>query len=416
MVLMSTTIRKNRPAPRPRATQVRKAQLKINADAAKAVRMGHPWVYRHAILNTSFSCTDGDIIDVTDSAGGFLARGFFETEGIVAVRNFTRDEQTLIDGKFFRAACARALAVREQFLEKELDVYRLIHAEADGLPGLTVTRFGDYLQSILYAPAMGRFVEEIYPALMELTKVRGIYEQVRFKPLNAGETVRRGSQLVAGEQAPADVQIVEDGLKFLVDITAPSSVGFFPDYRLGRRRVRELSGGRRVLNLFSHTGAFSVHALAGGATHVVNVDIAQKAHARARQNAELNGFDPAKLICHADDVFRIMGMLKRKQAQFDLVVVDPPTFSTDKGRTWSGPRDMAELLRDTAEMCTPGALLLVTSNTVKMPMELFEKQVAQGLAHRHPVILERPGLPVDYPEIPAFPESGYLKSILVRLD
>ncbi len=413
---MSTTIRKSRPAPRPRATQVRKAQLKINNDAAKAVRQGHPWVFRHAILNASFSCGDGDIIDITDGDGGFLARGFFETEGIVAVRIFTRDEKELIDAAFFKKAVLRAVELRRTFLEPDLTVYRLVNAESDGLPGITVTRFGDYLQAILYAPAMTRFVEEIYPALMEITKARGIYEQVRFKPLNAGENVRRGSKLVAGEEAPIDVSIVEDGLKFIVDISAPSSVGFFPDYRLGRRRIRELSAGRSVLNLFSHTGAFSVHALAGGARQVVNVDIAQKAHARARQNAELNGVEPSKLICHADDVFRILGMLKRKQATFDLVIVDPPTFSTDKGRTWSGPRDMAILLQDIAELCLPGALMLITSNTVKMPMDLFEKQVAQGLGHRRAVILERPALPADYPEIPGFPESGYLKSILVHLD
>jgi len=414
---MSTTIRKSRPAPRLRATHVRRAQLKINPEAAKAVRLGHPWVYRHAILNTAFSCEDGDLIDVVDPDGGFLARGFFETEGTVAVRIFTREEKTPIDEAFFRATCARAVALRKRFLGEDLTVYRLIHAEADGLPGLTVTRFGDWLHVVLYSPASVRFVPEIYPALLELTGAAGIYEQARFKPLNAAESpTRKGSRHAAGEQAPIDVEIIEDGLKFLVDVTAPSSVGFFPDYRLGRRRVRELSAGRRVLNLFSHTGAFSVHALAGGAEHVINVDIAQKAHARARQNAERNGFDPAKMICHAEDVFRILGMLKRKQARFDLVVVDPPTFSTDKGRTWSGPRDMADLLHDTAELCAPGALLLITSNTVKLPLELFERQVAAGLAHRRPVILERPGLPQDYPELPAFAESNYLKSLLVGLD
>ncbi len=414
---MSTTIRKSRPTPRTRSTQVRRAQLKINPEAAKAVRLGHPWVYRHAIVNTAFSCADGDLIDVVDPDGGFLARGFFESEGIVAVRIFTREEKTAIDEAFFRAACARAIDRRRRFLGEDLTVYRLIHAEADGLPGLTVTRFGDWLHAILYSPASVRFVPEIYPGLLELTGATGIYEQARFKPLTAAESpTRKGSRLVAGEQAPIDVEIVEDGLKFLVDVTAPSSVGFFPDYRLGRRRVRELAAGRRVLNLFSHTGAFSVHALAGGAEHVVNVDIAQKAHARARQNAERNGFDPAKMICHADDVFRILGMLGRKQARFDLVVVDPPTFSTDKGRTWSGPRDMADLLHEAANLCAPGALLLITSNTVKLPLEVFERQVAAGLAHRRPVILERPGLPQDYPELPAFPESNYLKSLLVGLD
>ncbi len=414
--MATTTYRKSKAPVRKRAAAVRKATLKVNGESARAIRSGHPWVFRHAILNPAFTCADGEIIDVTDPENNFLARGFFESEGTVAVRIFTRDEKEAIDEAFFRRACERAIELRRTFLEPDLDVYRLVHQESDGLPGVTITRFGNWLQAILYSPAAAGFVDRMYPALLELTGAKGIYEQIRFKSVQKEDSSRRGSKLVAGEEAPLEVPIREDGLSFLIDITAPSSVGFFPDYRLGRRRIRQLSGERRVLNLFSHTGAFCVHALAGGATRVVNADISQKAHSRTRQNVELNGFSPDRIACYGDDVFRIVSMLQRKKEQFDLVVIDPPTFSTDKNRTWSGPRDIMELLHETSKICAPGALLLVTSNTVKLPMEVFEKQVASGLAARRPLILERPGLPVDYPEIPSFSESGYLKSLLVRID
>ncbi len=413
---MPTTPTRTRSAVRtPAATQVRRGALKINAEAARALVAGHPWVYRHAIVNTAFSAADGDVVDIVNPAGDFLGRGFYESTGTVAARLFTRDENATIDADFFRKVCHRAVALRQRFLEPDTDVYRLLHAEADAVPGMTVTRFGQWLHAVVYSDGIAKHAPAIYQALLEETGLAGVYEQQRLKPLGAESGPRKGSRLVAGREAPLEVPIQEDGLRFFVDVTAPASVGFFPDYRLGRRLVRRMSAGKRVLNLFSHTGAFSVHALAGGAERVVNVDLAAKANARARQNAQANGFDE-RLVCITDDVFRALSRLQKKNERFDLVIIDPPTFASDKGRTWSAPKDMRELLGEVAALCNPGALLLVTSNTVKLAQETFERAVAAGLSRRNPVILERPGMPADYPEILAFPESSYLKSVLVHID
>lgn len=412
---MSTTPQKTSSSNRTPASRVRRGSIKVNAEAARALVNGHPWVYRHAIVNTAFSAAAGDIVDIVDAAGNFLGRGGYETEGVVAARIFTRDEKTAIDDEFFRNVCRRAVQLRQRFVEPDTDVYRLINGEADGIPGLTVTRFGQWMHAVVYAESIVRHAPAIYRALLEETQLDGIYEQQRLKPLGGDSGSRKGSRLAVGKEAPLEVPIREDGLTFFVDLTAPASVGFFPDYRLGRRRIRSLAAGKRMLNLFSHTGAFSVHALAGGAQSVVNVDIAARANARARQNAHANGFDDQP-ICITDDVFRALSRLQRKNERFDLVVLDPPTFASDKGRTWSAPKDMRELLADVSALCDSGALLLVTSNTVKLAQETFERAVAGGLARRNPVVLERPGMPADYPEILAFPESSYLKSVLVHID
>lgn len=412
---MPTTSIKTRTSFRKTTAHVRRASLKINAEATRALLSGHPWVYRHAIVNTAFTASNGDTIDIVNTSGNFLGRGYYESEGVVAARLFTRDEQIAIDENFFRTVCRRAIALRQRFIEPNTNVYRLINGEADGIPGLTVTRFGQWLHAIVYSEGILRHTPVIYKALLEETCLEGVYEQQRFKPLSQEPNNRKSSSLVLGQEAPLEVSIQEDGLNFLIDITAPGSVGFFPDYRLGRRRIRTLSDGKRVLNLFSHTGAFSVHALAGGATQVINIDISAKANARARQNAAENGFDD-KLVCITDDVFRALGRLQRKQERFDLVIVDPPTFASDKGNTWSAPKNMRELLQDVSHVCNPNTLLLITSNTVKLAQETFERAVAGGLLHRNPVVLERPGMPADYPEILAFPENSYLKSVLVHID
>ena len=210
---------------------------------------------------------------------------------------------------------------------------------------------------------------------------------------------------------------VEDDLKFVVDVTAPLSTGLFADLREGRRAVRQWASGQRVLNLFSYTGAISVYAQAGGATEVCAIDVAAKAHARARRNFTASGFDPEKPEHIVGDVFKVLARFLERRRTFDMVVVDPPAFASAAargGKPWSAMRDYSELITAALDVLAPGGLLAAASSTHKMTSEEFERSIADGAmaAGTRLQILDRRRLPSDFPTVPGFPEASYLKFIV----
>jgi 23S rRNA (cytosine1962-C5)-methyltransferase len=254
----------------------------------------------------------------------------------------------------------------------------------------------------------------------ELTGLAGpqpIYEQRRARSL-AGEAPRP-AELVRGPAAPVEVEVAEGPLRFWVDVTAPLSTGLFLDLRRGRELVGAWARERRVLNLFSYTGAISVHAQHGGAREVVAVDVAAKAHARARRNFALNGFDPEKPEHIVGDVFKVLARMKERSRRFDLVVLDPPAFGTaGRGQVFSAVQDYRDLVSASLSVLAPGGLLAAASATHKISHEGFDLMLAEGGARAHtPLrILERAWLPPDFCVSPGFPEGSYLKFAIAARD
>ena len=204
------------------------------------------------------------------------------------------------------------------------------------------------------------------------------------------------------------------------NVTSPLSTGLFADLREGRRAVRHWAKGRRVLNLFSYTGAISVYAQAGGASEICAIDVAAKAHARARRNFAASGFDPEKPEHVVGDVFKVLARFRERDRKFDLVVIDPPAFASAAargGKPWSAMRDYAELIAAALDVTAPGGLIAAASSTHKMSLDEFERALAEGSAQagtRLQIIDRRP-LPPDFPAVPGFPEASYLKfAIAVR--
>jgi 23S rRNA (cytosine1962-C5)-methyltransferase len=219
---------------------------------------------------------------------------------------------------------------------------------------------------------------------------------------------------VSGDEAPVEVVVEEAGCRFAVDVTAPLGVGFFPDLRLGRDAIARRASGRRVLNLFSYTGAFSVRAARAGAAEVVAVDTAAKAHARARRNYELSGLDPARMEQVTADAGKTLDRFADRGRRFDVVVCDPPTFSHGPGGTFSVAADLASLAGGALAVLEPGGLLAFATNSVKLSPADVDRAVADGAAARglEARIVERAGLPQDYPVAPGFPEGNYLKFLI----
>jgi len=376
-------------------------------------------VYRDAIGQRLARERAGASVELVDLDGDFVGRGVFDTESNIAVRVFTRSESVRIGPELIQRRVVSAIGLRERFMPpvEELDCLRLINAESDGLPGIVVERFGDYLVTQLYTAAVADFRKPLYDTLEAELKPRAIYEQRRFKSL--GGEGRNAAELVRGAPAPVEFEVREGPLKFLVDVTAPVSTGLFPDLREGRRAIATWSGGRRVLNLFSYTGAISVYAQHGGATEVCAVDVAAKAHARARRNFAVNGFDAEAPEHIAGDAFKVLAKFADRGRKFDLVVIDPPAFASGSrgGKPWSAVKDYSELVAAALNVTEPGGLLIVASSTHRMSVEDYEASLAEGAAKAGTVfrIIERCGLPVDFPRAPGFPESNYLKfAVCVR--
>jgi len=221
-----------------------------------------------------------------------------------------------------------------------------------------------------------------------------------------------------GEEAPLELVLESGGCRFGIDVTAPLGVGLFPDMRLGWAAVAARAAGKRVLNLFSYTGAFSVHAAKAGAAEVVAVDTAPKAHARARRNFELSGLADARHETLASDSTKTLERFASRGRSFDIVVCDPPTFSHGQAGQFSVARDLAKLAGASAAVIAPGGFLVLASNSTKLSSADLDRALAEGAASvpAELRIVERVSLPPDFPVAPGFPEGNYLKlAIAIRV-
>lgn len=397
---------------------VRKNTVRLPGDVAHRIRSGHPWVYREALGPRPLTPEPGTQIDLVDEEGEFVGRGLYDADSAIALRVFSRNPDVPIDGKLIHERVKAAVALRARLLDlSKLGCVRLINAESDGLPGIVVERYGDYLVTQLFTSAVTHLRDALYAALEAEVKPIAIYEQRRYRSL-AGDAPRQGgAELVRGTPAPVELEVQEDDLRFIVDVTSPLSTGLFADLREGRRAVRQWSKNRRVLNLFSYTGAISVYAQAGEAAEVVAVDVAAKAHARARRNFAACGFDPEKPEHIVGDAFKVLARFVERKRTFDLVVIDPPAFASAAargGKPWSAVRDYAELIGASLEVLVPGGLLIAASSTHKMSLADFELALADGaaMAGTRLQIIDRRSLPPDFPTLPGFPESSYLKFVV----
>lgn len=397
---------------------MRKNTIRLAGDIAHRVRAGHPWIYREALGSRPVTCESGTEIDVVDSDGEFVGRGLYDAHSTIALRIFARNPDIQIDDQLVASRVAAALSLRTKLIDTaELGCTRLINAESDGLPGIVVDRYGDYLVVQLYTSAVSHLRDHLLDALCEQLTPAAIYEQRRFQSLG-GEAPRQASaELVRGQAAPVEVEVKEGDLAFVVDVTAPLSTGLFADLRQGRCAVRQWAKDRSVLNLFSYTGAISVYAHAGGAASVCAIDVAAKVHARARRNFAASGFDPEKPEHIVGDVFKVLARFGERGRKFDMVVVDPPAFASSAargGKPWSAMRDYKELIAAALSVTAPQGMLVAASSTHKMSAAEFELALAEGAlaAGTRLQIVDRRGLPPDFPTLPGFPEGNYLKFIV----
>ena len=392
---------------------MRVGQYRVDGDVAARVRAGHPWIFRDALGSRGVTEPTGGSVDLISGNRDFVARGYVDQDHPIAVRVMTRDpsERVVPGNGVVAARFARAVQLRWQlFGTARPEAMRLFTGESEGLPGVTVDRYGDFVVvQWLSAGALG-WRDELYDAIDEAVRPRGIYEQRRLRPLG-GQAPPEPAVRARGDEAPIEMVVEDGGCRFGIDVTAPLGVGLFPDMRLGWAAVASRAAERRVLNLFSYTGAFSVHAAKAGAREVVAVDTAAKAHARARRNYELSGLDPARLEAVTGDAIKTLERFASRGRSFDVVVCDPPTFSHGPAGQVSVARDLARLAAACLSALEPGGFLVFATNSTKVSAAELDRALADGSAHARADLrlVARVGLPPDFPVAPGFPEGNYLK-------
>lgn len=398
---------------------VRSAGAKVAEKGARFVRAGHPWVFREALLRPLTGFDAGALVPVADGDGNPLGFGLYEPDGAVALRMLahTREFRWNADTMLQRVRAAKAH--RARWVEPSFaEACRLIHADGDGFPGVAVDRYGEHLLVYKYARAADSYLDQLIPLLEQEHSPAGIYLQDRTRSVVAEDATKRPpASLLTGKPAPTEFEVAEDGLRFLVDVTAPVSPGLFLDLREGRRLLERISAGKRVLNLFSFTGALALRAVRGGASEVVNVDAAARSHARCRQNLAASNMDPEACEALTGDVFKYLEKLRQRGRTFDLVVVDPPPFSTVGGSAFSALTGWSQLAEAIAHIVSPGGEILAVANAASVTEEEFLTSIGEGctLAGRAARVIAECGLPPDFPVIAAFPEGKYLKVKLLSL-
>jgi len=378
----------------------------------RGVRAGGEWIYDNELAWADDICAPGGIVDVVDARRQFAARGFFNPNSKIAVRVLTRDPNETIDHALFQRRLAAAWTFRQSL--GFANACRVVFGEADGLPGLTVDKFGDYLSFQIVSLGMERWKEEIVSLLAALLHPKGIYERddlaVREK-----EGLARRAGCVYGE-VPARVEIVEHDAKMLVDIANGQKTGHFLDQQENRGRVRPYCAGRDVLDLCSHTGGFAIHAALYGARSVEAVDVSADALSMLRENAALNGVaERVETTC--ENAFDLVRRYIDEGRRYGLVICDPPAFAKSRRAldgAWRGYREL-----NLRAMCLtePGGYLLTCSCSQFMTPELFHRMLGEAAAGsgRRVRLLETLMQSRDHPALFNADRSLYLKGEILQV-
>lgn len=390
----------------------------LDAGKEKSAERRHPWIFSGAVKLVKGSPKSGDTVEVRSAHGEFLGLAAYSPESQIRARFWTFRENTPIDREFFSAILDRAIENRKS---RGFDVrdpkaaFRLVHAENDGIPGCIVDKYAGIVSVEILSAGAEKFRGEIYALLAEKLSPQGILERcdsdVRTKE---GLPLRKG--VVFGNVPEEPVEIVENGIRFDIDVWNGHKTGYYLDQRDARAEVGTFARGKRVLNCFSYTGGFGLFALKNGAESVVEVDVSAGALEIAKSLVRKNGFDESKAELLEADVFAYLRKCRDSRKTFDLIVLDPPKFIENKSHLAKGARGYKDINLLALKLLSPNGMLATFSCSGLMEMNLFQKIVADAAldAHRDVQIVRRFGQPADHPVKSSFPEGQYLKGLLLQ--
>lgn len=410
------------------------ADVLLKKGREASLRRHHPWVFSGAIASinagTKGKPEAGDTVRVLSAGGEVLGKAAWSPESQIRARMWTFDAAStpeLVDEALIEKRIQRAINRRQSLRSDERTALRLIYGESDGLPGLVVDQYGDFLSCQFLTVGIERWRDTVVSALVSALQsetgagCRGIYERSDVA-VRKHEGLKEQAGLIWGEEPPEQIVIQEHGRKYQVNIAGGHKTGYYLDQYDNRQWVQQLCARQgqnwRVLNCFSYTGGFGIAALAGGVRQVINVDASEPALHSAAANVALNGFTDSQSVQVQANVFEYLRELRQQNEQFDLIILDPPKFADTRHQFKKAARAYKDIAMQAAHLLSPGGYLINFSCSGAIDMALFQKITADGLldAGRQGAITGFLSQSEDHPVALAFPEARYLKGLVSVLD
>ncbi|EUJ40534.1 methyltransferase [Listeria weihenstephanensis FSL R9-0317] len=389
--------------------------IKIKKKSAHEYIKGYPLITKEAVVNFP-DMEEGTILRLTDESNRFLAKGYHgnQNKGIGWI--LTSDDSQPLDQAFFVALFKEAFAKRQAFFNDDATTaFRIFNGEGDGLGGLTIDYYDGFIVLQWYSHGIYKWKSVLLAAIKNAIDTRGIYEKRRF---DAKGQYLESDDFLEGETAPEPLIVKENGINYAVYLNDGAMTGIFLDQRDVRKTIcDDYAAGRTVLNTFSYTGAFSVAAAFGGASHTTNVDVANRSIPKTREQFLVNELDPSAHTIMAEDVFQYFKYANRKNLSFDLVVLDPPSFARTKKTTFSVAKDYGKLLEESIAITNENGIIVASTNYAGYGMDKFKKVVQDAFASqgRQYRIVEQFTLPADFVTRDSFKEGNYLKVLFLEV-
>jgi 23S rRNA (cytosine1962-C5)-methyltransferase len=391
--------------------------LRIAAPAERALRQGHPWVFDQSIIDQSHSGVPGDLAVIFDSKRSFMAIGLYDPTSPIRVRILQQGKPAAIDQNWFQEKIKAAASLREPLKKQDTDGYRLVHGENDGLPGLVIDRYAETLVIKLYTAAWVPHLKDVCAALEQVQPFERLILRLS-RSLNKQSKYLHGltdGMTLAGQTPERLLLFKENGLTFECDPVNGQKTGFFLDQRENRARVKTLSKGKSVLNVFSYTGGFSLYAADGGANEVVSVDFSVPATAATLRNIAHNQDHPnvkaTRFETIAKDAFEVLAQMKEEKRSFDVVILDPPMFAQNQAQIETALSAYARLTKLGLGVLKPGGILVQASCSSRVDAERFFDTVHRSAKEAGRALreIERTAHALDHPI--TFKEGAYLKCL-----
>jgi 23S rRNA (cytosine1962-C5)-methyltransferase len=387
----------------------------IGAESVRMVELGHPWIIADGYTGRWPAGQAGQVVELCDEKGRFVASALLDPQERIVARVLSR-ERLRLDRTWLAGRIQTAVDLRRCHagIDEGTTAYRLVNGEGDGLPGLTVDRYGDYLMVQIYCNGWRAHLKLITGVLQEVLAPAGIYEKARpqkTRELEAVSDSKCYGRLLAGTAAPASLEVLENGLTFLISLENGLNTGLFLDQRQNRRDLMIRSAGKRVLNLFAYTGAFSVAAAAAGASLVTSVDASPGYTEWAKANFGANRLNPKRHEFIVGDCLKVLADLGRQNNRYDIILMDPPSFSTTAKSRFTTRGGTSDIVAAALPLLSRGGLMITSSNHQKVDLADYLKELRRGAlqAGSDLQVISLYGQPEDFPFPVSFPEGRYLK-------
>lgn len=390
--------------------------LTVSEKGERSVRAGHPWIYDNEITDCGVQ-EDGAVADVFSAKGRWLGVGFYNSHSRIRLRILSRNANDRIDDAFWQRKTRWALDYRRQVMgEQDFACCRLIFGEADGFPGLTVDRFGSVLVSEVLSLGMELRKSVVYDTLLEETGCEILYERSD-NAIRDKEGLTRFCGFYRGSSESGVTEIVENGLRYEVNYLDGQKTGFFLDQKFNRAAAAKIAPGRRILDCFTHTGAFALNCAANGAESVTAVDVSELALQSARRNAELNGLQDRVSFLRRDVFELLTELLETKNRDYDYIILDPPAFTKSSTTVEKAYRGYKDINYRALRILPRGGYLATCSCSHFMTTELFRKMLREAAADAGVQLrqIEERQQGADHPILWGVPETDYLKFFLFQV-